>query len=490
MAEFDAIIWIVPSQLEYRLDGRYNSAAAIAARQKIKDFGLHEKLKRLAKKISCGPFGSTLTSKEHDYNGQIILIQPTDISEGVFAQKPGWRINHNILRDKNLPLYPEGTLLFARVGIYPHSGVLPKRIGDATISSSMIAAVINNSVADEYFLHAFFQSGLGQTLLYSIQKVTAQPTISTEELSDLSIPMPDLGVQRAIGNKVRKAERLRELANNQWRSASALLSKRLGTQLVGDDEFNEFSPKVVSTQDYHCYSLSPPVVFASISNELGAQYFHPRRINAQQIATRTGTWQTLGTLATRIKKKRSGTCFIGLDSIDSETGFIDEDSLNEATVTGPSFENEDILFSRLRPYLNKVAIWMGGSGVGSGELLVYRVNSEIDPYYLFFLLKSPIGLYQVIDVTAGSTHPRVDESVVDAIRIPRFEDGEAAIADCVRNAFDFWREAHQLVPEAKADVGSLIQGSLDVDGLLRDGASIESWLTKNPIPVTEGRNLS
>ena len=80
-------------------------------------------------------------------------------------------------------------------------------------------------------------------------------------------------------------------------------------------------------------------------------------------------------------------------------------------VSGITFERGDILFSRLRPYLNKVAIWEKKRGLGSTGLLVYRPILDINRYYLYLVLKSPLGLYQIIDVTSGSTYPRVDEHV-------------------------------------------------------------------------------
>src|SRR5262249_5298667 len=141
--------------------------------------------------------------------GAIVLIQPTDISDGGFTIEPGWKITEATLREKELPLYPSGTLLFARKGIYPHCAVLPDRAGKATLGSSMIGAVVDDKVADSYYLEAFFRGVTGQQVLFSLQMITASPTIGTSELAEALIPYADLSIQRAIGNKVRAAESLR-----------------------------------------------------------------------------------------------------------------------------------------------------------------------------------------------------------------------------------------------------------------------------------------
>src|SRR5262249_46479690 len=153
--------------LESRLDCSYNSYTATRARDRVRRSGTTRALGEIARKITCGPFGSTLTADEHDPAGEVVLVQPTDISELLFSPKPGWRIASRTLREKRLPTYPGGTLLFARVGIYPHCGVLPVGLSAATISSSMIAAQLEQG-NDPHYYSLFFRSAFGLPLLYAI----------------------------------------------------------------------------------------------------------------------------------------------------------------------------------------------------------------------------------------------------------------------------------------------------------------------------------
>jgi hypothetical protein len=221
-------VWVSPSLLGSRLDGNFNRPTAVAARAKIIRHGNARVLKELTRKIACGPFGSTLTASEQNPDGEVVLIQPTDVSDGGFTLQPGWRITESTLREKELPLYPSGTLLFARKGIYPHCAVLPDRIGKATLGSSMIGVIVNDEVADPYYLEAFFRGATGREVLFSLQMITASPTIGTGELAEAMIPYTDLFIQRAIGNKVRATESLRTAAEEAIKSSIQEIENALG----------------------------------------------------------------------------------------------------------------------------------------------------------------------------------------------------------------------------------------------------------------------
>src|SRR5215510_7419545 len=107
-------IWLSPELLELRLDGNFNNPRAVAARAKIQSLGAVRSLAALCREIVCGPFGSTLTASELNPNGDVVLVQPTDIAENCFTSDPGWRISDEMRIGKGLNLYPHETLVFAR----------------------------------------------------------------------------------------------------------------------------------------------------------------------------------------------------------------------------------------------------------------------------------------------------------------------------------------------------------------------------------------
>lgn len=70
------------------------------------------------------------------------------------------------------------------------------------------------------------------------------------------------------------------------------------------------------------------------------------------------------------------------------------------------FEKGDVLYGKLRPYLNKVLI-ANEDGISSTEILPLKTNEYLNNMYLFFWLKSPVFLQYVTQVGYGVNMPRL-----------------------------------------------------------------------------------
>ena len=76
---------------------------------------------------------------------------------------------------------------------------------------------------------------------------------------------------------------------------------------------------------------------------------------------------------------------------------------NETVALKVKFEKGDLLYGKLRPYLNKVYI-SDISGVGSTEFIILKQNEFLNWVYLNF--QSQRFLDYTISMTAGTQHPR------------------------------------------------------------------------------------
>jgi len=471
-----------PALLENRLDVEFYLPKYLETVRRIRATGVSKVLGDVEEAGSYGVLpkseeyghGSTPLLRGRDLNGQAVVAIPNDAP----------RVPASYLARKRARLHANEILLLikgATIDVPQSVGIVP--------SGWTTPAIVNGSVYkfgvraphDPYYICAFFGTHFGLDQKTRAIANTGITYNDQDAIRAFLLALPAPAIQRAIGNKVRKAERLRELAAAAWSDAHASLEAGL-SQSLEPSAFEAPDADRLSRPGYHCTSLRPAMAIASVDDEIGAQYFHPRREHARQIASRTGSWQRLDHMAGRIRKKGRGRSFLGLDRIDSNTGVVG-DASNDDAAEGVLFEQNDILFSRLRPYLNKVTISTEAHGVGSPELLVYRPSEGIDPHYLYLVLKCPLGLYQVIDVTSGSTHPRVDANVVDGIRVPRVgETNEKRIGDLVRAAFGHWTNAPAFVHGARTTIESLIDGTLDEPALLAEGEAIEQWLVDNPSP--------
>lgn len=101
---------------------------------------------------------------------------------------------------------------------------------------------------------------------------------------------------------------------------------------------------------------------------------------------------------------------LNLDQIEAHSGCILQKVYVNANELGPStyaFEPRTVLYSKLRPYLNKVVV-ADDSGFATTELVPLRVNlDEVLPEYLAYFLRSPDFLRFATTVVAGAKMPRM-----------------------------------------------------------------------------------
>lgn len=118
-------------------------------------------------------------------------------------------------------------------------------------------------------------------------------------------------------------------------------------------------------------------------------------------------------------KKSDGLRFIGMDHVESETmrllGTAPAATMNSTAVR---FEPGDVLYGRLRPYLNKVYL-ADFSGLASAEFIVLTPRSGVDAEYLQFLLNSA-DFVQFAMAMATGDRPRVrfDQIVDFSVPLP------------------------------------------------------------------------
>ena len=111
----------------------------------------------------------------------------------------------------------------------------------------------------------------------------------------------------------------------------------------------------------------------------------------------------------------SGLPYVGLENIQSNTGFYvpsteEKESFNSAL----KFEVGDVLFPKLRPYLNKVH-FAQFKGVCSTEFHVLK-GKDLNNLYLFTFLSSKLVLNQTTCLMTGNTLPRLQTQ--DVQRLP------------------------------------------------------------------------
>ena len=129
-----------------------------------------------------------------------------------------------------------------------------------------------------------------------------------------------------------------------------------------------------------------------------------------------------------------------------------------------SFKSGDVLYGKLRPYLNK-AVLVAKEGICTTELLVLRAKSGVEPRFLTAVFHSPAFVQYAIAGTKGVQHPRTSWAHIREFNMPGFtSDEQRRIADLLWAVHDAVMKSEALI-ESGQDLKRVAMRSLFTRGL-------------------------
>lgn len=150
-------------------------------------------------------------------------------------------------------------------------------------------------------------------------------------------------------------------------------------------------------------------------------YFHPARLRAIEAIKKSG--QKIASLSEVAEFRREivgkipeGAPYLGLENIASNSGEYVENGEKESVSSAFVFKRGDVLFPKLRPYLNKV-FYADFDGVCSTEFHVLRAQ-KCQPFYLFAFLSRSVVVEQTSRLMTGNTLPRLQTEDVENLLVP------------------------------------------------------------------------
>lgn len=250
-------------------------------------------------------------------------------------------------------------------------------------------------------------------LLYAAQAAftgsSGHQRVPASFLETLEVPLPPLDVQHRLVAKLNaaRAERDRALAEAErlLTSIDDLVKAKLG---LPDLE----TPRRAG------YAIR--LAIAKSTNTLSADFFHPERMQAVRMiqGLDNAPLSKLVSFQRNIVKTPGESRYIGLASVASGTGQLTE-AIETASGQCFAFEPGDVLYGRLRPYLNKV--WLATfSGVCSTEFHVMRPFDarKLRPEYLAVVMRTSLIVAQTKHMMTGNTHPRIANEDVANLLVP------------------------------------------------------------------------
>lgn len=155
--------------------------------------------------------------------------------------------------------------------------------------------------------------------------------------------------------------------------------------------------------------------------------------------------------------------YLGLEGIESGTGRFLEGELSK-TPDAPQansfrFDERHVLYGKLRPYLNKVAL-PTAPGKCSTEIIPLLPSVQLDRRYLSYFLRAPATVKQVAERSSGARMPRADMDFVLSlpVSLPAMEE-QCGIVDLLARAEGIVRlrrevqqKAAELIPAIFVDM--------------------------------------
>ncbi len=185
--------------------------------------------------------------------------------------------------------------------------------------------------------------------------------------------------------------------------------------------------------------------------------------------------------------------YVSLANIESHTGeLVDFKPMKgkEILSTAQIFREGDLLYGRLRPYLNKCyhAVDPVKEGICTVECIVLVPDpTKILPSYLHAVLLSKFVLDQVEFIQTGASRPRVQSSDLLKLKIPLLsQDCQERIAELQRTMLQLRRqkriEMSLLVEKTRETIARLVEGDEASDFDFVDLALPEEEKFDNPLP--------
>ena len=285
---------------------------------------------------------------------------------------------------------------------------------------------------------------------------TTIPKLGLDRIRNLYLPpIPPLSVQQTIVDLYTNAQSQRkrklEEAQKLLESVDAYLLSELRIELPQEDNTLKNRMFISSFHNVSGGRIDP---FANtpVLEKLRSNLNNSSFIYLKDAVTETKF------ITTEIS---SSDTYIGLENIESNTGNYIRIDEKETISSALLFERGQILFPKLRPYLNKVYL-AEFNGLCSTEFHIFNAKN-MDSNFLHYCLLSRITLEQTSNLMTGNTLPRLQSSDIAHILIPNppFEkQREIAkhIQEIRNHAKQLKNEADMILQEAKQKVERMILG--------------------------------
>lgn len=239
---------------------------------------------------------------------------------------------------------------------------------------------------------------------------TTIPKIGLDRIAKLKIPeIHSLDFQKKIITIYQNAQKERL---NRINEAKSLLNSI-------DDYILDVLGIAITEYKEQSNSFYKQKISTIIGGRFDPPQFHPERTETID-KIKKGNWCILRDVIHNVKTTSSSISkndtYVGLENISGDTGEYVITNEKESVSSAALFQKGNILFPKLRPYLNKVHRAQF-DGYCSTEFQVFEAH-DIHPDFLTIILRSNLILAQTKHLMTGNTLPRLQTTDIENLIIP------------------------------------------------------------------------
>ena len=363
--------------------------------------------------------GATPSRMRKDYyGGNIPWLKTGDLTDGYICEIPE-TITDKALEETSVKLNPTGSVLIAMYGAT--IGKIGVLTFPATTNQACCACVDYKAVTQKYLFYfllsykeEFVKMGGGG----------AQPNISKEKIISTLIPVPPIAEQNRIADEIERLIAFIETIDlNQGRLEQSLklckeriLDMALSGKLIPQDQDDEPAIELLR-------KINPS--FAPTDNR------HYENIPFE--LPETWLWVTLSDISNYgecinvpVSNIPENSWILELEDIEKDSGrLIQRMNRSKKNINGVrhSFKKGDVLYSKLRTYLNKVLV-ADQDGYCTTEIIPITCVPGIVPEYLCHVLRSRYYVDYTISLGYGVKMPRLGtaDALKSMIPVPPYEE--------------------------------------------------------------------
>lgn len=478
-----SVIWINSKEIADKIDPNYNKAIYMEnldsryeeANINIKENG--DIIEELTDYTANGSFAWLKENVKYSNNKEVPFIKIKNITEFGFDFNDLAYVTKATYENLKKSQLKGGELLFSKTGSVGVTLVVPTDCEKMSLGDNIFKVKYKPEI-DVHYIDAFFKSIYGSMWVSRFLQGGVQKTIIKESFRQIKVPIPFPEIQKYIGDKVRKAEELREETKRLKKEAEEILKRELASKKV-DGELINTDEKNIFIYD------RPNIVYVKANliddSRIEADFYRKEDIKLDmEFSNYSNGYRLLGDICNKItdgthktpQYTEDGVVFISSKNVlDNEidfnnTKYISKEEHEEISKRC-NVESGDILFTKVgRIGYAKVVPREKCEFSIFVSVALLKLNESINPYYVEAFLNSDQGRRQSVRLCKGSNQPdfHLEDIAKIKIPIPSIEK-QNEIGDLMKRLEELKNRSKRLIQEAKKDVEDLIEGNFDMSKL-------------------------